>query len=270
MKRLLVPTDFSENAYKALVYACDLAKKTNVEVILLNSFQAPSSTANVMINFIDILEKDSKKDLEKLATQIRLEYPNIKFITFSAYGTLTEAIKRAENKFEIDLIVMGTAGASNVSSKIFGSNTTDVLKKADLPVLVVPIAAGFKPWKNITFATNLLEDKNDCPFEPLKKITSIADSNLNLLTVVDKDVVINLSEIEDRITPKLKGTNFTITIVENQSVVDGILNFINETPTDLLVMIRKNYGFIEKLFHTSVTKKVALSSNKPILLYKAC
>ena len=270
MKLFLVPTDFSDNAKRALVYACKLATEANTQIVLLNSYQAPSSTANVMINFIDILEEDSKKDLEKLINEIKVEFPHLVFSSYSAYGTLSEAIKKASQKYDIDLIVMGTAGASNITSKIFGSNTTDAIKNTEQPILVVPKDTEYSKWKDITFASNLLHSNNDCPFAPLKEVTSISESHLNIITVVDDVSKVDAQKIDERIKAKLKNVSYNINVVENNSVVDGILSFIEKTPTDLLVMIRKDYGFLEGLLHKSVTKKIALQANKPILLYKAC
>jgi nucleotide-binding universal stress UspA family protein len=165
---------------------------------------------------------------------------------------------------------MGTAGASNIKSKIFGSNTTDVIKNAEQPVLVIPAEAEYKKWENITFASNIQKSNNDCPFAPLKEVTSISESLLNIITVVEDVSKIDLTVIEERISEKLQDVAYNINIIENNSVVDGILEFIDKTPTDLLVMIRKDYGFIEGLLHKSVTKKIVLQANKPTLLYRAC
>ncbi|MGV6860924.1 MAG: universal stress protein [Putridiphycobacter sp.] len=270
MNLILVPTDFSKNAKKALVYACELAKDHKAEIVLMNAYQAPTSTANVMINFIDILEEDSKKDLQKASEEIKGEFPNLKFSTYSTYGTLSEAIKKASNTYKIDLIVMGTAGASNIKSKIFGSNTTDAIKRATQPILVIPRESEYKSWNSITFASNIQASKNDCPFEPLKELTSFVDAKLNVLTVVNQKDSVDIDAVEERISAKLDGINHDIYVLENDSVSDGILEFIDANETDLLVMIRKDYGFIEGLLHKSVTKQIALYANKPILLYKSC
>ena len=73
-----------------------------------------------------------------------------------------------------------------------------------------------------------------------------------------------------RIEPKLTGIDFEINVVENTNIANGILDYIENNNTDLLVLIRKNYGFIESILHSSVTKKIALYGKKPLLLYKAC
>jgi nucleotide-binding universal stress UspA family protein len=272
MKTILVPTDFSKNANRAFNYACNLALQTGAKIILMNAYQSPASTSNVMINFTDILEEDSKKDLVKdLAKQKEnSSYDSIDIEAYSCYGYLSEAIKKANSEFTIDLVVMGTSGASNLSNRLFGSNTTDAIKNAEQPILVVPNKTEYSPWKNITFASNIQTSKNDCPFKPLKELITMPNCKLNILTVVEDLSTVDTDKINERISTKLEGIDYKINVVVNEKVSDGILDFINTNETDLLVLIRKNYGFIEGLIHSSVTKKIALHANKPMLLYKSC
>jgi len=272
MKTILVPTDFSDNANRALNYACNLALQNKAKVVLMNSFQLPASTSNVMINFSDILEEDSIKDLNKNLELIRENetFKTVEIELFSCYGYLSAAIQKASSKYSIDLVVMGTAGASNLSSRLFGSNTTEAIKNAEQPILVVPSEATYSDWKNITFASNIQNSTNDCPFLPLKEMMISKACMLNVLTVVEHENNIDKEKINERIASKLNQVNYSIHIVENESVSDGIIEFINENDTDLLVLIRKDYGFIEGLLHSSVTKKLALHAKKPMLLYSAC
>lgn len=272
MKTILVPTDFSDNANRALNYACHLALQTKAKIVLMNAYQSPATTSNVMINFTDILEEDSKKDLKKNLELLRENkaFDSVEVEAYSCYGYLSEAIKKAAVDFTIDLVVMGTAGASNLSSRLFGSNTTDAIKNADQPILVVPNETEYSDWEHITFASNIQKSKNDCPFKPLKSLMTKPACKLNILTVVDDITKVDKTAIDNRIKSKLEGVDYAINVVENENVSDGILDFINENETDLLVLIRKNYGFIEGLLHSSVTKKLALHANKPMLLYKYC
>jgi nucleotide-binding universal stress UspA family protein len=92
---------------------------------------------------------------------------------------------------------------------------------------------------------------------------------LNILTVVDEAVEVDKEKVEARIASRLQGVDYDINVVEHPSIADGILDFINENDTDLLVLIKKDYGFIEGLLHSSVTRKLALHAHKPMLLYKA-
>lgn len=272
MKTILVPTDFSDNAYKAITYACNLALKYQSKIILMNSYVIPPSSTKVMINFTDVLEEDSIKGLDKELEKIRKEsqFNSIDIELLSSFGSITEAINKAGRVNEIDLIIMGTAGASDLSNRLFGSNTTNAIKNATQPILVIPKESEYSAWKKITFASNIQNSKNDCPFKPLKELITLSNSSLNILSVVENSKSLDKSKIEGRISENLQGIDYAINIVENNNVSDGIIDFIHENETDLLVLVKKNYGFIEGLLHTSVTKKLALHSDKPILLYSEC
>jgi nucleotide-binding universal stress UspA family protein len=272
MNTILVPTDFSDNAYVAIRYACHLALKHKAKIILMNSFVIPPSSTKVMINFTDVLEEDSKKGLDKELIKIKKEtaFNAIDIKLLSSFGSITEAIKKAEKANEIDLIIMGTAGASDLSNRLFGSNTTNAIKNAKQPILVIPKDSIYSEWNKITFASNIQNSENDCPFKPLKELMTLSNSSLNILSVVEDSKTLDKVKIEARISEKLKNIDHSINIVENDSVSDGIIDFIHEHDTDLLVLVKKNYGFIEGLLHISVTKKLALHSDKPILLYSEC
>ena len=269
MKTILVPTDFSENADRALIYACNLALKNKAKVILMNSYQAPATTTNVMVDFTTLLEEDSLKGLDESLIKIKKQFNDVEIVTHGCYGYLSEAISKTSKEFDVDLVVMGTAGSTNLATNIFGSNTTEAIKNTGLPIIVVPPQTEFLPWKNITFASNILESKNDYPFETLKDLTRIQNCKLNILTVVDEAVEVDKEKVEARIASRLQGVDYDINVVEHPSIADGILDFINENDTDLLVLIKKDYGFIEGLLHSSVTRKLALHAHKPMLLYKA-
>ncbi len=272
MKIIIVPTDFSDNAHIAIDYACHMALNYKSKIILMNSFEIPASSSNVMINFTDVLEEDSIKGLDKELEIIRenTSFDSVEIELFSCFGSITDAINKAEKSYDFDLIIMGTAGASNISSRLFGSNTTNAIKNAKQPILVIPKESEFSEWKKITFASNIQNSKNDCPFKPLRELITLTKSSLNILSVVEDAKTLDKEKIEARIAAKLQGVEHNINIVENKSVSDGILDFINSNDTDLLVLIRKNYGFIEGLLHSSVTRKLALHANKPILLYSEC
>lgn len=263
MKTILVPTDFSENANKALEYAIHLAKEINAKVVVLNSYQIPSGSSNVMINFADILEQDSKEELEKCVGKYEKLFPGVEFIKYSCYGYINEAIEIVAKHYEVDLIVMGTAGASNIKSRVFGSNTVNTLKKIDFPIIVVPKDVEFKPWDKIILASNT--DVNIVKaVDFMNKLTEIKE--LDIISVVEP----NQKNPKDRQALKmaLGDTNFKLHTEENSDVVEGISTFVNDHNSDIIILIRKTYSFIERIMHTSVTKQLALHTKKPLLLFK--
>ena len=122
MKKILVPTDFSETANKARDYAIQLAQLIEAEIILLNTFHIPYSgaSAGTLINLDKIALEESEKAMELQLEYINLNYSNVKFRTLCAPGLLVDSVRKISNKDEIDLIVMGTTGASGALEKHVG------------------------------------------------------------------------------------------------------------------------------------------------------
>ena len=268
MKTILVPTDFSENAFKALEYASFLAKNIGAKIVLLNAYQIPPGTSNVMINFADILEKDSREDLGKLMEKIdSIELFNgIEFIPYSCYGYLVEAIEIASKHHSIDLIVMGTAGASNLKSKIFGSNTLEAIRKAHYPIVVVPNEVEYSDWKNIILASN----QDDSILSAVQTLSKLIDLNEAKIEIVSVEPTNNNKEADhSELIKNLSGCHYNLHAEKNDNVVEGILNFTDTHESDIIILLRKSYTFIERIMHTSVTKKLALHSSKPLFLFKA-
>lgn len=268
MKTILVPTDFSKNAFKALEYASFLAKNIGAKLIVLNAYQIPPGTANVMINFADILEKDSREDLSRLLEEVsKIEaFKEIEYIPYSCYGYLIEAIEIASKHHKIDFIVMGTSGASNLKSKIFGSNTVETIKKAQYPIVVVPSEAEYTDWKDIILASN--QDENIITVvNALHEIVNLDSVKIDIVSIEPEN---SKNEIDhSNLIENLKGWQFEFNIEKNDNVVDGIINYTDSHQSDVIVLLRKSYKFMERIMHKSVTKKLALHSKKPLFLFKA-
>ncbi|MFD1551242.1 universal stress protein [Putridiphycobacter roseus] len=266
MKTILVPTDFSENAYKALEYASYLASQIGAKIVVLNSYQIPSGTSNVMINFADILEKDSKEDLAKLLDKLKNieDFKGVEYIPFSCYGFLTQTIEIASKNHSIDLIVMGTTGASNIKNKIFGSNTLATIKVVDYPIVVVPQETQFSAWKNVILASNE-DDSILAVAQKLNDIVGLENVNMDIVSVVPKN-----EQKADHATLilGLDGYNaqYSFHTEENDSVVEGVLNYTENHASNIIVLHKKSYSFLEGLMHSSVTKKLAMHSKKPLLI----
>src|SRR5690606_19782376 len=125
--------------------------------IILNSYQIPATQTNVMIDFKDLLERDSSDGLKEVMLKLNDEAvaEGLTITTKNYYGFLYEGVNNIEHENHIDLIVMGTTGASNFSKKIFGSNTSRLLKQTKTPILAIPPTATWNGWKNTVVATDL-------------------------------------------------------------------------------------------------------------------
>lgn len=158
MKQILLPTDFSDNALNAGLYAMDLAKEFNSKIALLNVYNIPSPLPPLPVEIIitpDELKSDTasqlKKErnflLEKKKYQVEIE-------CMSRNGASEKEINQTAKYVDADLIVMGMRGGAELQKALFGTVTTAVIYAAQRPVLVIPQKAIFKNPANILIATD--------------------------------------------------------------------------------------------------------------------
>ena len=160
MKKILVPTDFSEAAKNALNYAIELAKKSGSEIYLHHAYTMPQSGSAVMIDVSDVLKQDAEKNLAKEVERVSSKLENINLHTQSSYSVAVSSIAEFCTKLSVDLIVMGTTGASGMKEVFVGSNTAALIKETRCPIIVVPVEHTNKTIKNIAVSTDLAHIKD--------------------------------------------------------------------------------------------------------------
>jgi nucleotide-binding universal stress UspA family protein len=270
MKTLLVPVDFSPSAYNALRYAYQLAIANHSRLVLLNCYQIPIGHGNVMIDFKDILERDSVYGLQDFQERVQSEFgiAAASIEVESHYGYLADGVEMMLKKTPIDLIVMGTTGASNFVKKIFGSNTSQLLRRVKVPILAVPVQAEWKGWHRTIFASDFLNDTSSLVFNNFKKLINGMKITIDILHVIDKASIsqIKFDKVESKFIADSARETLEFHYEPANNAVDGILTYTGSHPCDLLVMLKHRHGFLEELFSTSATRQLTLHSKNPVLL----
>ena len=182
MKKILFPTDFSETANNAFIYALKLAKSIEAEIYVLNTYEMPviSTTSagqpeliQSVYNSIELNHFETyKNEVPKLRTiSEEVGCNDIKLTFIFEEGIMLSILHKIIKDEQIDFIVMGTNGKSGFEKKLLGTNTVHVMENIDIPILSVPKKAEFKRLNNFGFATMLRE--SDKP--GLKQIIKIAN-----------------------------------------------------------------------------------------------
>lgn len=272
MKRILVPTDFSKNAEVATDYALKLAEATGAKVLLCNAYSLPSTSAQMLGNMVEILQKRSQEELTDLKKDLisKYEIDSEKISTHPILGDVLEAMNTMVDKEDVDLIVMGTTGAGSFINKLFGSNAANALRHAKRPVLTIPPNMRFAKPKKICLATDF-KMKSSNVLDMMIDIAKLYESHIDVLYVNDDKS--DLPEAEqvkksEEMDGMLQGVSHDFHFVDNNRIEDGINSFVDEHQHEMLCMIIKNYGFLESLFHRSVTKEMAMSGKVPLLALK--
>lgn len=274
MKKILFPTDFSDNAAKAMQYALFLAKELSADLILLHTYQIPAggNTTIKTMHLAEILKSDAEEGLQKVLRKIRFnkEFDTVSIETVAKQGDLVKLVNEMSEDFMFDLVVMGTKGATGAKEVLIGSNTAAVIKGASCPVLVIPEKAIYKKPQKFTFAFDLKPIAETQGFCLFKTLAHKLDAEIDILNV-------GLDELPEsteqavaaiKLNHLLEGVKHNFYFVKNENVSDGIENYVKEKGTDCLVMIARKHSFLEKIFHKSVTKKMAYHVDVPLLVLK--
>jgi nucleotide-binding universal stress UspA family protein len=270
MKRILVPTDFSLNAEKALEYALHLGSHFSSEIILLHSWELPHQKSAMFVSTQDLIKEKAENDLNELKDKIALRFPDLKISTMVMMGDAAASIKTAAKNKGADYIVMGTKGASGLKKIFMGSITTDVLEDAPCPVMAIPEKAEFRNIKNIGYATDLSSYKLQDALKtiPLAKIFNAKIVIIYISINHEQNEQIQFEEFIKRFKNITEYENIEPYFSSGNDVVKNLQKFMDEKNIDILSLTRRKRDFYEDLFHTSVSKEIAYSSTIPLIIYQ--
>jgi len=276
MKQILLPTDFSENSWNAITYAIHLYKDEECIFHLLNTYTPIIYHVEYVLGYPaqfglgDAVRNTSQENLDGLTTSISIEFgqnPKHKFETAARFDTLISGIKDYVNKHNIDLIVMGTQGATGAKEVLFGSNTVHVFKEIKLPVLAIPSDFSFEAPHEILFPTDL---ESKYKHSNLNIIKELAISNVARVNVMHVSTGSDLTEKQERNVKTLKSifknSAYLFHNVKIMNITKAINEFQRKHKINLLVMINNKHSFFENLFFKNTINQIGFHLNVPFLV----
>ncbi|MEO8711560.1 MAG: universal stress protein [Parafilimonas sp.] len=278
MQKILVPTDFSGNALKAVAYAAGIAKKANATIHLLHVIEPSLNMANMKTDSSNKkVVKERSDELILSLKSVAAAYPDVNVIPYLAGGEIIPAILEYAENENVDLIVMGTKGATGLKQFFIGSVTAGAISKTKIPVLTVPVSYEIEEPDIILFATNQFE-KNLSLLNKMIAIPALFSAAVHVVVFKDIDgdenahLIYNDEQVNDYIQ-FLKETfpdvKFTGALLEGKDFEFTIDRYNDKNEGDMIMMITYPKSSFEKLFQKSVTKKMAFHSTLPILAIPA-
>ncbi|MCA0130989.1 universal stress protein [Winogradskyella alexanderae] len=273
MNRILVPTDFSEQAENALKVAAMLAKPNNAEIYLLHMMEIPMQQIDPINAHSDVPEalffmKLAHKKFEDLMDSDFLEGITV-HETVKADLTFNE-IKEACKEFNIDMIVMGSHGAKGIKEMFVGSNAEKVVRTSEVPVLVIKNKHQSFIVNDFVFASDFKNDNR----ETYKQAVQFAESfgaRIHLLMVNTASNFITTIEAKERIHDFISGQsfdNYSINIYNDISVEQGILNFSKDVNADLIGISTHGRQGIAHFFNGSISEDLVNHAKRPVITFK--
>ncbi len=281
MQKILVPTDFSDNAMKAAMYAAEIAKKSGATVFLLHVIEPVADTIREPFTFpekyMDEVVAERMKLLDSTLGAIASTYPEIKMETELSKGTVINSILDFADGLQIDLIVMGTKGATGLKEIFMGSVATGTIGRTKLPVLAIPDEYEMEEPDAILFVTNHFEENTDL----LNKITAIAklfSATVHVAVFVDTDTadaadyIYNARQLNhymEFLKKTYPAISFKGELLEGKEFEETIEKYDGNNQVDMIAMITYPKSFWDRLMKKSVTKKMTFHSKIPVLAIPA-
>ncbi len=273
MKKILVPTDFSEEAANAYRFAQKLAARGDWEIEVMHAYHPSFDYSNPYLDMPAAEFEIVKRELmEHFVSEYALADSGPGLATAVAPATALQVGFASEEivyqSKSCDLIVMGTTGQGNIIEQLFGSVSTYVAQHAHCPVLLIPQNCRCRGFDNIIYASNY-QASDEALLERVVEIFDIRQANVHFVHVdeeQDKSYQVEKVKFEQAVHLGKPEIGFSAAEVECADVPGGILTYAKDTDADLLVVGTVHRSFLERMFHKSITKRLTFNTTIPLLV----
>lgn len=261
MQNILVPIGFTENALNTLQYAIDFASEISAKVFVFRAYSSQSK-AGTMINLDKIIERETNLYLRTMVSAS--DTKDVKIQLISAKGSLIDSVEGINEELGIDLIIVGAKSNSIKEELFLGKTAGSLVKQTEIPLLTVPEGYKYKPVLNILTAFKSGNIESKTALKPLQFIADKFAAKVNLLLVKTP----NYTELDLVINENLAKLQSSLTVTENATTFQGVLEHINTHNPDMLCVFRRKRGFFKKLWEKSTILKEEFFTNVPLLVLK--
>lgn len=277
MKRILLPTDFSENALNAITYAIRLFEDEMCEFFLLHTYTPSIVSNNLLTNtsalsLHQVLQETTQKNIDTLKEELETAFSNDNhtFTAIASFNMLIPEMKNLLEKNNVNLVVMGTQGATGAKEIFLGTNTMYAIKSLTCPVLAVPSNFNFEAPKEILFPTDYAINKNN---KYLQTILDLCSSNTSRLHILHAyyGTPLTTQQIENKAFLDTLFANVTQEFhkVEDTDVMGAVEKFQANTIINFMVMIHNKHNFLENILFKSVINQIVYHVKVPFLVIPA-
>ncbi len=276
MKKILVPTDFSQRAREALDFAIQFNEKLKGKIILMHVLEFPYESYDIIADIDvpvvhgvfhdDFIDKVHSR-LEKVAKSIP---DGIEFKTKVKYGHAYSSISKEIAEEKVDFIIMGSNGASGLKEIFIGSVAEKVIRNADCPVITVKGPTDINKMKNFVFASDLSEEQDFIALQA-KDIQELLDLNMHLLKVKTPHNFLSEKKAQEQLEEFVKRNyleRVTKNTIEAEFSDEGIVDFAEGIGAGMILMGTHGKTGLAHIFGGSRAEDVANESEIPVMTFK--
>ncbi|MGL4581727.1 MAG: universal stress protein [Flavobacterium sp.] len=274
MKKILVPTDFSTQAYNALKVAACIAKKSeDSEILLLHILDLPQQGTDSIQKGtpapeVMFFKNAAEQKLQELA--LSPIFAGIKVSTSLILDRTAYGVTKTAETNDVDLIVMGSHGASGVKEYFVGSNTQKVVRTSDVPVLVIKGDGEDFKVHDLVFASDFTDNMKES-FKKILRLHTLFGTKLHLLMVNTPNnfkPTYVAEEILDEFLKDITETEYDLSIYNDLTVEKGVLNFAKKVDSDLITIATHGRTGLAHFFNGSISEDLVNHSPISVLTLK--
>jgi nucleotide-binding universal stress UspA family protein len=270
MKKIIVPTDYSDNAANAMHYAAALAQATNASLVLYHAFAYPIITTDVpyeVQGFIDEVTESDMRALLDLKRAVEKQY-GIEVRCISQAGSVSYHLQEIVREEKADLVVMGLRGSNPAVNILMGSTTFEVMRQGKIPLLIIPKTVRYSAPKRILFACDNPFVEKEATVRPLRDIAAHFSAEIEVYMVMEpqKASAQPQSPRPSNLEQHFERVKHVYTFEQAEGVRESILQGIRESDADMLAMIPRHRSIWQYLFGKSDTHSIALQTSIPMLV----
>ncbi|QBQ41297.1 universal stress protein [Sphingobacterium psychroaquaticum] len=276
MRKILFPTDFSDAANNAFLYALSLAKEMDAEIYVMNTYMQPVLSAThagqpeMVPEVYENYELHRFESFKKYTAQLRdmahkQNRSDIPLTFLFEEGTVVSNAQTIIEKEGIHLVVMGTNRATGIIDKIFGSNTIGVIRGVKVPVLSVPREASYQGIKEIVFTT-LFRQKDEAALREILELAKKFGVKVKCVNV-NKNNDVDIIGVADHWENIFKDYELEFVFLDFDESIENTLNkYIAAHKVDLLCVVKRNRTFLNRLFVSSISNRLTVHTNTATLI----
>ena len=282
MKKILIPTDFSVPAENAAHYGLELAKVLKADVLVCNAVKVPADVpmaaqlAWPLMDYAD-LKNEVSGDLDAMVKTLintcSSEEPYCPELTYeTSPGTVCEVVSELVKGRKIDLAVMGIAGAGGLTQFMLGSNSKEMIEKAEIPLLLVPYEANFKKLRKIAFATDF-DDQDIASLQFIAELAAPFDAGIIIVHITNKEIrpgsalQAKIHAFIERIAREVVYPQIRFEYVWNIDTDNGLEWVAEQKVLDMIAIGHRRHNLLERIFKGSHTQKLSRHTKIPLLIF---
>ncbi len=259
MNNILVPVGSSKNSVCNLQYAIDLAKEINANVYMVSVFQEHSKVGGLS-KLNTILKEDTESRLDEVLS--RVDKKDVNVIAHTIKGEVFDGVNRICKQVPIDLMVLAPRSNSIKEEVYLGKTSGKLLKRTNIPMLIVPEGAKFQPPKTMLMAFKNGTFEHNNLLDAVRLFKERFGTEVHVIHAETPET----TEKMKNITANLKAIKTSYTQVEAVTTFQAVIEYFQQFNPDMVCVIRRKRGFFKKLWEKNEIYKREFYTSKPVLV----